>query len=313
MSPKWKLPWPASRDDRAKVEWILACWGVTCGRGAPSVAVLVDPRSADDIINWINIGYSESDVGKQTQLRFHSTFLSWIVRKAAEYNLDLYSTKYGKSLAAVEARCDLFFCEFDEVKREIVKEIEERMGHTGCDGKDDGGNLCEETEHFEFDHIDQATKIAEISYFLWKGFWDEARIEGRKCRLVCRNCHVAKTIDMKETLGGPRKPIGDATLERERERIRQQNTRLREIGKQRLLAAKLAIGKCADCHRVCDSETVKGFNFYFLYGKKRAISRMNLVGDVKFAAELAKCVLVCHGHWKKRTSDKCKRKYEELE
>lgn len=56
---------------------------------------------------------------------------------------------------------------------------------------------CGSDERLEFDHIDSDTKTVNVSRM--QG-WSEPRIEAEiaKCQVLCKPCHVAKTIEMKE-------------------------------------------------------------------------------------------------------------------
>lgn len=41
----------------------------------------------------------------------------------------------------------------------------------------------------DFDHIDQSTKTAEISYFITRASTENLMAELAKCRVLCANCH----------------------------------------------------------------------------------------------------------------------------
>lgn len=52
---------------------------------------------------------------------------------------------------------------------------------------------CGSTNDLEFDHVNPATKsftIAQASSFSEERFWNEVE----KCQLLCKKCHVLKTI-----------------------------------------------------------------------------------------------------------------------
>lgn len=59
-----------------------------------------------------------------------------------------------------------------------------------------GGRCCKcgSEEALEFDHIDPQTKLFAISSLLSHA-WTEVLEEVKKCQLLCKRCHIAKTTD----------------------------------------------------------------------------------------------------------------------
>ncbi|WPH58329.1 hypothetical protein SEA_ALONE_1 [Streptomyces phage Alone3] len=45
----------------------------------------------------------------------------------------------------------------------------------------------------EFDHLDRATKTAEISYLIPRASLERLQEELSKCRVLCANCHRIHT------------------------------------------------------------------------------------------------------------------------
>lgn len=52
---------------------------------------------------------------------------------------------------------------------------------------------CQSTENLEFDHIDRTTKSFSIGKILL-GKVDRYLVELKKCQLLCKSCHRAKSI-----------------------------------------------------------------------------------------------------------------------
>lgn len=64
-------------------------------------------------------------------------------------------------------------------------------------------------------------------------------------------------------------------------------------GRTRLLNAKLARGKCADCDLIVTEENAICFDFDHTCDKLINISKMTTMSNERFEAEIAKCVLRC--------------------
>jgi len=52
---------------------------------------------------------------------------------------------------------------------------------------------CGATEQLEFDHIKRSSKAHQISWILGCS-WDMLKIELDKCQLLCKPCHIKKSI-----------------------------------------------------------------------------------------------------------------------
>jgi 5-methylcytosine-specific restriction endonuclease McrA len=65
---------------------------------------------------------------------------------------------------------------------------------------------CNSTENLQFDHIDSKTKLYAIGD---KITYPKEKImdELKKCQLLCRSCHIFKTIECKD--GYERRPKGE--------------------------------------------------------------------------------------------------------
>lgn len=62
------------------------------------------------------------------------------------------------------------------------------------------GGLCVHcgiTENLQFDHIDPNTKLFSIGTILNNAPWDRILSELSKCQLLCKQCHVKKTLQDK--------------------------------------------------------------------------------------------------------------------
>lgn len=64
------------------------------------------------------------------------------------------------------------------------------------------GSVCAEcgtTNNLQFDHVDSTTKLFDVSVGMraFKIWFDEIK----KCQLLCRPCHIKKTIKNEETAG----------------------------------------------------------------------------------------------------------------
>jgi 5-methylcytosine-specific restriction endonuclease McrA len=61
---------------------------------------------------------------------------------------------------------------------------------------------CGAVDHLEFDHIDRATKVADVSYLASKASLARFLAEVDKCQLLCSPCHHDKSREYGETGGG---------------------------------------------------------------------------------------------------------------
>ena len=53
---------------------------------------------------------------------------------------------------------------------------------------------CGITENLEFDHLDRTTKKAKVSTLVATSSLAAAIEEAKKCQLLCKSCHLQKTI-----------------------------------------------------------------------------------------------------------------------
>ncbi len=76
-------------------------------------------------------------------------------------------------------------------KRYTQKRLDKAKDYLGSKCKE-----CNTTENLEFDHIDPQNKEIEITTAVmakcWS--WDKLVIELNKCQLLCKECHLKKTI-----------------------------------------------------------------------------------------------------------------------
>jgi hypothetical protein len=57
--------------------------------------------------------------------------------------------------------------------------------------------LCSSTERLEFDHIDPATKVTDLTR--WMNLpYERVKPEADKCQLLCHACHKLKTLSQIE-------------------------------------------------------------------------------------------------------------------
>ena len=61
---------------------------------------------------------------------------------------------------------------------------------------------CGSDEDLQFDHITPGTRSFVLSGKAFDRSWTELAIELDKCQLLCRSCHLQKTIENGETGGG---------------------------------------------------------------------------------------------------------------
>jgi hypothetical protein len=64
---------------------------------------------------------------------------------------------------------------------------------------------CGATANLEFDHIDRAIKVADVSYLASKAALAKFLAEVDKCQLLCGPCHHDKSREYGETGGGQNK------------------------------------------------------------------------------------------------------------
>jgi 5-methylcytosine-specific restriction endonuclease McrA len=65
------------------------------------------------------------------------------------------------------------------------------------------GNACSQCGHtsdLEFDHIDPLSKSASISRLVANGSKTQLAEELVKCQLLCKSCHLVKTVNKKENV-----------------------------------------------------------------------------------------------------------------
>jgi 5-methylcytosine-specific restriction endonuclease McrA len=66
-----------------------------------------------------------------------------------------------------------------------MAEIREKLGGKCC--------LCGSTDNLEVDHADHKSKEMDIGK-IWSGTVEQMDKELTKCRLLCKPCHIEKTI-----------------------------------------------------------------------------------------------------------------------
>ena len=54
---------------------------------------------------------------------------------------------------------------------------------------------CGATENLHFDHTDPATKVAAIGDLATSNGFERCYKEALKCQLLCKSCHIQKSID----------------------------------------------------------------------------------------------------------------------
>lgn len=92
--------------------------------------------------------------------------------------------------------------------------------------------VCGTLEDLEFDHIDERTKVANVSEI---ANWSLVKFlsEVDKCQLLCRTCHIRKPKQPKNEHGGGRQGIAGCKCEKcitKRRETKWETKKLRQHG-----------------------------------------------------------------------------------
>jgi len=287
-----KVEFPSDGGDLEKVRWLMNTVKVYPSKHTITVVCYTSPAGSERLCEWLTSHEAapptRHESGRQIQHSLGIAFVDWLTRKALEHGIASPSP-FQSSLDSANKIANEFRREIDLHRDRLMELLAKRDGVKRC--RRCG---CLDRRVLEFDHILPETKKHQVCDLLFAGKWAEAEAEAMFCQILCKPCHIEKTTSTGRKKP-PRKPTADAKTQSHREAVRRNDLKRREHGRQREREAKLRVGKCAGCSKICTKENLHDFEWD--HGdpatKCYSMSQMTLWGDKAFNIELAKCRLLC--------------------